>query len=618
MAGSSDDRFREMFYEEARELLIGLEEGLMDLERRQGDRAHLDKTFRAAHSLKGAAAMVGLAIIAEFTHGIEAVLDRIRAGSLGVDSDIITTLLEARDHLAAMVEAEAARSPIPPSSELSQRLNALLRGMSQQVGPRQRRDSGRPAARSTPPGPPPASPPPAPPPALRAPRRRNRRNLRQGPARRPGREPPPAEASPPASPAKPTGRKAPKAEGGDSASKPRAPRRKTPKMGRTPDPPTSSASGAGSRGGIGLNEYRITLTPGPDILRRGINPLGVFDELRELGEVTIEHGSRTRPPARPDRPGAVLPDLDDHRPDRSGTRPAQRGVPVLHRRQHRDDRAAGRRRRLVSREDGRIGRPRAGRSTWRHTIADWSPEAGPPADRTVEPSAVAAAGPALPPASRSRSPHTLRPRLRHRPRTADPQRPAPRPNARIRVDAAQLDDLVGLAGELAVLSDNLMGLREIHGVEIWLHALESLQRVSREIRDTTLDLRMVPVDELFSRFPRVVRDLADRSGKEIELRIVGQETRLDRTIVERLSDPDGPPDPQRRGPCAREPGRATGEGQVAGRPDHAVGRPRGGPGGDPRRGRRPGARPREDRPQGDRPGDDRAGHRAGRPAGRRA
>src|SRR5262245_1956645 len=62
-------------------------------------------------------------------------------------------------------------------------------------------------------------------------------------------------------------------------------------------------------------------------------------------------------------------------------------------------------------------------------------------------------------------------------------RAIPRPNARIRVDAAQLDDLVGLAGELAVLSDNLMGLREVHGMETWLHALESLQRVSREIRD---------------------------------------------------------------------------------------------------------------------------------------
>ena len=126
-----------------------------------------------------------------------------------------------------------------------------------------------------------------------------------------------------------------------------------------------------------------------------------------------------------------------------------------------------------------------------------------------------------------------------------------------------------------------------------------------EIRDTTLDLRMVPVDELFSRFPRVVRDLADRSGKEIELRIVGQETRLDRTIVERLSDPMIHLIRNAVDHALEIPHERDGEGQAAGRPDHALGRPRGGPGGDPGRGRRPGARPREDRPQGDRPGDDR-------------
>src|SRR3954447_5666434 len=111
-----------MFYEEARELLLSLEEGLMELERRQGDRAHLDRTFRAAHSIKGAAAMVGLAALAEVTHRIEAARERIRAGAPPVDTDIISTLLEARDQLAAMVEAEASKAPIPASRELKERL----------------------------------------------------------------------------------------------------------------------------------------------------------------------------------------------------------------------------------------------------------------------------------------------------------------------------------------------------------------------------------------------------------------------------------------------------------------------------------------------------------------
>ena len=171
----------------------------------------------------------------------------------------------------------------------------------------------------------------------------------------------------------------------------------------------------------------------------------------------------------------------------------------------------------------------------------------------------------------------------------------PRLHARIRVDATQLDDLVGLAGELVVVSDNLMGLRDLPGVETWIHALEALQRVSRQIRDTTLDLRMVPVDELFSRFPRVVRDLADRSGKEIELRIIGQETRLDRTIVERLSDPMIHLIRNAVDHALEHPSERLEKGKPRRRSDHALGRPRGRPRRDPGRGRRAGARPREDR-----------------------
>ncbi|HZW34526.1 MAG TPA: chemotaxis protein CheA, partial [Isosphaeraceae bacterium] len=535
MSSSSDDRFREMFYEEARELLIGLEEGLMDLERRQGDRAHLDKTFRAAHSLKGAAAMVGLKVIAEFTHGIEAVLERIRSGSLAVDTDIITTLLEARDHLAAMVEAEAAQSPIPPSSELSQRLAALLRG----IAPPGRPGGGGPAASPPPPTPPPAPAPSTPPPGSAAPGNPSRgrsgvgedhvetesASLSSGATG--------SEAKSPATPGKSRSRKAAGSPAADSGA-PRPPRRKGKPSSRSPEGSGASPSGVAPIGPDGrpLKEYRVTLAPGPDVLRRGINPLGVFDELRELGQVRLQ----TDP--------ELVPTLDQIDPERcylnwtitvATAAEPDRLHEVF----------------LFFTEDSTVTlEQRAGNAWWvvlpgeattaaaplgdsEPLAGDRAAEAAPPQVLAAEPAAAVAAAPATPPLAAAPAAAAWSTGAGAPPSP----RAIPRPNARIRVDAEQLDDLVGLAGELAVLSDNLMGLREVRGIDAWMHALEALQRVSRQIRDTTLDLRMVPVDELFSRSPRIVRDLADRSGKEIELRIFGQETRLDRTIVERLNDP---------------------------------------------------------------------------------
>jgi two-component system chemotaxis sensor kinase CheA len=493
-----------MFYEEARELLIGLEEGLMDLERRQSDRAHLDRTFRAAHSLKGAAAMVGLGAIAEFTHGIEAVLDRVRGGALPVDSEMITALLEARDHLAAMVEAEAARSPIAPSGELSQRLSALLRAEPHPDPPREQAPppaAVRPAAPPQPQSPQPQSTqpqstqPPPPPPATRPPEAAavaDARGLDQPP------DPPPALPKKPA--------------------RSRPSRKKTRDVAPAPASEASSEPAPAADSGLAL--YRITLAPGPEVLRRGINPLGMLDELRDLGQATILADFE------------AVPTLDLIDPERCYVKWTVELTTQAE--PERLDETF-----LFLAEDSQIAIEclTPGRKP-----APSAPEAQASSARLAveaeEPSAAAngeaAAAPV--PTDGKITPSTL-----PLPPTQQPARPAAplvqRPHARIRVDAGQLDDLVGLAGELVVVSDNLMGLRELPGVDIWIHALESLQRVSRQIRDTTLDLRMVPVDELFSRFPRVVRDLADRSGKEIELRIIGQETRLDRTIVERLSDP---------------------------------------------------------------------------------
>jgi two-component system chemotaxis sensor kinase CheA len=543
-----------MFFEEARELLIGLEEGLMDLERRQEDRAHLDKTFRAAHSLKGAAAMVGLEPIARFTHGIEAVLEKIRSRSLSVDSDIITTLLESRDHLAAMVEGDAAGSPIPGSGDLSQRLSDLLRGAPQQ-GPSTAR--GAPSPPSNEPGTPAPSTPRPPSPANSPSQSQLPPSAPEGhappssPTRSPHTQERVAEARAPApdvAPAKPPSRR-PRAQGQADGKSKRNPRRsKARTMDQSVRPGAQESAGSSSTGGASANPpqhiYRIKLSPGPDTLRRGVNPLGVLDELRELGDTTISTDATLVPP---------IDQLDPERCYLSWVITLNTNV----------DPERLRDVFLFVAEDSTVQVERRTAEGKLVALPLTSPDqaaegAGVPADfqaahpppdlvsvpreSATAPAPVASTAAALINGSNASTPQAIpspatgAPSRTPPPGSLSPMPPA-RPHARIRVDALQLDELVGLAGELAVLSDNLQGLRELPSLAPWLHALESLQRVSRQIRDTTLELRMVPVDELFSRFPRVVRDLADRSGKEIELRIVGQETRLDRTIVERLGDP---------------------------------------------------------------------------------
>ena len=93
-------------------------------------------------------------------------------------------------------------------------------------------------------------------------------------------------------------RKADGAAGVEPGAKPRAPRRKTQKMGQSSAPPPASGPGAAAGGAEGpdLTVYQITLVPGPEILRRGNNPLGVLDELRDLGEATIITDAALVPP----------------------------------------------------------------------------------------------------------------------------------------------------------------------------------------------------------------------------------------------------------------------------------------------------------------------------------
>jgi two-component system chemotaxis sensor kinase CheA len=107
----------------------------------------------------------------------------------------------------------------------------------------------------------------------------------------------------------------------------------------------------------------------------------------------------------------------------------------------------------------------------------------------------------------------------------------------VRVEAEKLDRLVNLVGEL-VISNTVTALRSRHsGDEALLEAVKTSGRFIEEVRDAALGLRMVQIGGTFSRFQRVVRDLAHEMDKKIDLAISGAETELDKTVVDRIGDP---------------------------------------------------------------------------------
>lgn len=118
----------------------------------------------------------------------------------------------------------------------------------------------------------------------------------------------------------------------------------------------------------------------------------------------------------------------------------------------------------------------------------------------------------------------------------------------IRVDHEKLDHLMNLIGELIINRNRYTMLArrlEDHGaaVDIGLIAQDlsettyAMARISDDLQDTIMKVRMVPVASVFSRFPRLVRDLSRKSGKEVDLVLEGEETELDKSVVEVIGDP---------------------------------------------------------------------------------
>jgi two-component system chemotaxis sensor kinase CheA len=120
---------------------------------------------------------------------------------------------------------------------------------------------------------------------------------------------------------------------------------------------------------------------------------------------------------------------------------------------------------------------------------------------------------------------------------ATPEERRGKGSSTVRVDAERLDQLMHLMGELVVQRTAVEALALDAGVPGLVQAVQELTRSSQALQAQVMQIRMIPVEAVFMRFPRLVRDVSTKLGKQVDLQVVGQETELDRTVVDALGDP---------------------------------------------------------------------------------
>lgn len=120
---------------------------------------------------------------------------------------------------------------------------------------------------------------------------------------------------------------------------------------------------------------------------------------------------------------------------------------------------------------------------------------------------------------------------------APAEKPASEAETTVRVDTARLDEIMNMVGELVLVRNRLVRLGLNSGDEAMSKAVSNLDVVTADLQTAVMKTRMQPIKKVFGRFPRLVRDLARQLKKEINLELVGEETDLDKNLVEALADP---------------------------------------------------------------------------------
>ncbi|MCY0093495.1 chemotaxis protein CheA [Hoeflea ulvae] len=473
------NEIREIFFQECEEQLAELESGLLRLRDGDTDPETVNAVFRAVHSIKGGAGAFGLDDLVAFAHIFETALDCVRSSKFAASADLLNVLLKSADALADLTSAARDGGSVDPSrtSELEEALKAFASGQPRLVTGSQDMVHG--TAPVTP-----------------------------EPADEPEFEPVPfsfddfEEAESNASAAKPSGR----------------------------------------------NLFTVCFKPRSDLYAKGNEAVLLLRDLAKLGDLEVHCETDTLP---------GIEQLDAEaayfswriRVETEHDEDAIRQVFEFAEWDCTLDVTPGYTDAASAEEIAVAGK--AGPSTPfdlslldenpadAPVMARQDPADSPPAVADEQPEAIGQEAPkaAAEPAHLSTVAKALAAELAKKEMTVAAVPAAPQT---IRVDLERVDRLINLVGELVINQSMLaQSVSDSHtgGTSALNVGLDELQQLTREIQDSVMAIRAQPVKPVFQRMGRIVRETADMTGKSVRLITEGENTEIDKTVIDKLAEP---------------------------------------------------------------------------------
>ena len=430
------DKHKEVFKEEANELLTELESSLLELEEKPEDMELIGRVFRAMHTIKGSGAMFGFDDIAEFTHEVETVFDLVRNGKMPVTKNLINLSLAARDQIREMLNAYDNGGGAD-----QEKAQAIKKSLKSLIPENKEDDTAIPISVLS---------------------------------------------------------------------------------GKIKE--DSSAAGKEKN-----TTYRIRFRPGENIFSSGANPVALLNELRQLGDCTVVAQTDAIPLLQDINPEACYTYWDvilTTSRDINAIKDVfifveddcELKIDIINEDESIDIDGGSSLKKigeiLVERRDITLDDLKRTLG-FQKRIGDILVEQG-----VVDPGKVQSA--------LVEQQHVKE--IQEKRKTAELA-------SSIRVPSERLDSLVNLVGELVTVQARLSQASVLKKDPEILSIAEEVERLTSELRDTTMSVRMLPIGTTFSKFKRLVRDLSRDLGKEIEMTTDGAETELDKTVIEKLNDP---------------------------------------------------------------------------------